>query len=134
MRKFRVTLYSGKAINLGGFGSAAMGYCHGVEVPDDQGEKEAIEKARAEVAAMPDWSEYAKGRASAEEVFTWAITLRGRDKRRRETFYTRGTSEFEALTSLSNIRAAYVFSGYYGPKVRKRVIQPDERVIKVART
>lgn len=137
MRRFRVSLTAGETMEFGPFGRASIGYEHSVTVPDDATKQDAIDKAKAEVAAMRDWSKYQRV-TGVEEIFTWWVTLRGADdKRRRETYIVPGATEYEALRNLGYNSAASRFARYHGPKLKlnratgKREIQPDARVVRI---
>lgn len=142
MKRFNVTL-SGPPMNLGGLGTAATGYTVRVEATDA---RDAVEKARERIREERSFREYADGHVqSCLEVFEWLITLRGTDKRKRETFIVTGTDEVMALRALANGpsgSAVWRFAKFGGPKIRSKrkngesyyvSAEEDPRVVRIER-
>lgn len=105
-RRYRVNL-AGKPIRLGGLGMAATSYAAFNGEADSVAD--AIEQARAN--AREKMPSYADGRATVAVLHQYAITLRGRDKRKRETFITVAADEREALRQLQHKPAVYKHAG-----------------------
>jgi hypothetical protein len=109
MPRYEITL-AGPPMGVLGFGSVPASWVTTVEAAD---EAAAVEIARARCAEKFD-REYATGKATVEISYDWKIVLRGRsDKRRRETFYSTGVSENDAVERLGRSSdAAMRFAGY----------------------
>lgn len=127
MTRYRVSL-SGARMDFGLLGSAGTSYAAFNDVADSR--EDAIEKARA--VAREKMPSYADGKATVEIMHNYAITLRGRsDKRKRETYFTYGADEYEALKNVGYLRAANIFAGFYGPRGGRKSPKPDDRIVKI---
>lgn len=120
-RRYSVSL-AGKPMNLPGFGRAGTSYGAFAGLADSP--EHAVELARAN--AREKMPSYADGRATVTELHQYAITLRGRDKRKRETFITIAANEVEALRHIERKPAVYKHAG------GKPVYRPgDPRIVKI---
>lgn len=100
MARYVVTLDKGDRIDLGFFGTSRV--LDSVTVTADD-EAEARARAREEKPGRI---------VEVQEVFSWAITLRGRDKRRKETFVVAAArNEQQALDRLRDLPAVWRFAG-----------------------
>lgn len=115
-RKWTVLLDAG-SMEVGGFGRCAVQESVLVEAAD---EPEARAKAKQEKPGLRI--------IRAQEIFTWAITLRGRrDKRRRETFLVNAPDEETARRNLANNLAASRFARVYSRKEREKSVVKIEK-------
>lgn len=117
MTTWHVLLYDG-TMDFGGLGRAQVLDSVNVEADDEKG-------ARAEAKRLKP----GKRIKSAEKFWDWHITLRGRDKRKRETFVVRAVDEYDARRALSYNPRAWRFARYptYGAKKQDEVIVKIER-------
>lgn len=109
-----------------GFGTASTSYnaFNGLA----SSKKDAIELARSNARASAGFAHYADGKASVVDLFTWAVTLKGKDKRKRETYHVVAADEREALRHVGYLPAANRFAGFYG---MRRGPRDDDRVVSV---
>lgn len=114
--RYEVTLHGGST------GMFNFRWATRVEADD---RKTAIEKARAE-ARDRGFGTY--NRPKVVELRTYAVTLRGRDKRKRETFFAEAADPKAALFVVARNPNANLFAGYGFRKLE------DPRIVRVEET